>query len=222
MNPTVWIYGGVHHDPGTRKKFLAELAKQETVPHFIAVEWEKPVFENFVKWRPWVAERLSSSWNFLAPEDCQELSLALAWEGDTYAMCFPSAELLWLETGFQEAKLKLRNGDEFVKTFAQSLLYQLCNPGSSPIGDPLSKPTSKKDLVDCVWKKAWLQAFEDNNFDRDTRWANEICTRTAGLNNGWIAVVVGWAHADPSGDNRRLRSILLSKGYSVHSVRLGP
>jgi hypothetical protein len=47
MTPSIWIYGGVHYDPGTRQKFLEELAKQSTVPHFVAVEWEKSVLGSF-------------------------------------------------------------------------------------------------------------------------------------------------------------------------------
>jgi len=65
MNPLVWIYGGVHDDPGTRQRFLAELGKQKAAPHFVAVEWEKSVFEKFLQWRPWVEERVRSRWDFL-------------------------------------------------------------------------------------------------------------------------------------------------------------
>ena len=106
MYSPIWIYGGVHHDPGTRQKFIDELAKQETVPHFIAVEWEESVFDRFVKWRPWVEKRLRSCWKFLTLNDRRELSLALAWEGDAHRVRFPSADTLWLESGFQEADLE--------------------------------------------------------------------------------------------------------------------
>jgi hypothetical protein len=49
MKSSIWIYGGVHHNPGSRRRFLEELSKQETAPHFVAVEWEKFVFEKFVQ-----------------------------------------------------------------------------------------------------------------------------------------------------------------------------
>ncbi len=228
MNPSIWVYGGVHHDPGTRQRFLEELAKQQTAPHFVAVEWEKFVFEKFVQWRPWVEEGLRSHWDFLTSQDRHELSLALAWEGDAYAKCFPGTESLWLETGFQEAKFKQRNSAEFLESFARSLLHRLCDPCSLTMGEsmananPLPEPRSKKDLVDRVWKKAWLEAFGDSNFERDARWASAICKRSTGLRDGWIAIVVGWTHADPTGGNQRLRELLLSKDFSVNSVHLGP
>jgi hypothetical protein len=94
MKPSIWIYGGVHDDPGSRQRFLAELTKQETAPHFVAVEWEKSVFERFAAWRPSIEEGLKSRWSFLPQKDRHELSLGLAWEGDAYAKCFPSTDLL--------------------------------------------------------------------------------------------------------------------------------
>jgi hypothetical protein len=131
MNPSIWIYGGVRNDPGSRQRFLQELTKQGTAPHFIAVEWEKPVFERLAAWRPCIAEGLKSRWGFLTHEDCHELSRALAWEGDAYAKRFPGTDLLWLESGFQEADLKRRYGmdtESFPESCAHSLLQRLSNP----------------------------------------------------------------------------------------------
>jgi hypothetical protein len=230
--PQIWIYGGVHYDPGTRQRFLEELARQPTEPHFVAVEWEKSVFEKFVKWRPWIKERVGSCWDFLTSQDCQELSLALAWEGDTYAEKFPGAVPLWLESGFQEANFKERYGtkaDEAPESFARSLIVRVCNPCQPTMKewtanvDPPPEPTSKEALIDRVWRNAWSEAWEETaRFDRDARWAATICERSSGLRGGWIAVVVGWQHADPAGDNRRLRGLLASEAFSVESVCLGP
>jgi hypothetical protein len=228
MKPVICIYGGVHDDPGTRQKFLEQLGKQETAPHFVAVEWEKSVFEKFVQWRPWVEEHLRSRWDFLTSQDCRELSLALAWEGDAYKDRFPAAGPLWLESGFQQADLERRFRGKFPESIPQSLARRLCDPCSLTMSEMMAnvdrppEPKSKKELIDHVWQKAWSEAFGDNNFERDARWASAISNRTSGLRDGWIALVVGWTHADPSGDNQRLRGLLLSKGFSVNSVRLGP
>ncbi len=232
MNPSIWIYGGVHNDPGSRQRFLQELTKQETAPHFVAVEWEKSLFERLTAWRPWIAESLSSRWGFLTREDCHELSLALAWDGDAYVERFPGIEPLWLETGFQEVDLKRRYGTDasnFPASCAHSLLQRLCNPCRPTMGEWMAninlppEPRSTKDLIDRVWRKAWAEASgEPGGFERDARWAHAICERSAGLYDGWIAVVVGWAHADPVGESQRLRGILSSRGFSINSVRLGP
>ena len=71
--PTIWMYGGVHDDPGSRQRFLEELAKQETPPHFVAVEWEQSVFERHTAWRPAIAQELGKCWDFLTPKECDEL-----------------------------------------------------------------------------------------------------------------------------------------------------
>ena len=232
MNPSIWIYGGVHHDPGSRRRFLEELAKQGTAPHFVAVEWEESVFERLVAWRPWIEKSVTSRWDFLTPEGCHEISLALAWEGDAYAERFPCTDRLWLETGFQEANLKRRYGtdaNKFPESCARGLLERLLDPCSPTMREfmanakPSPEPMSKEDLIDRVWKKAWSEASEElGDFERDARWANAIRERSACLRDGWIAVVVGWDHADPASENQRLRGLLLSKGLPVIPVRLVP
>lgn len=199
-----------------------------TAPYFVAVEWEKSVFEKFVQWRPWVEQRMRSRWEFLTSEDCRELSLALAWEGNAYKYRFPAADPLWLESGFQQGDLDRRYGGKFPESIPQNLAHRLCDPCSLSMSemvanvDPSPEPRSKNELIDRLWRKAWSDAFGDNNFERDARWANAISARASGLRDGWIAVVVGWTHADPSGGDQRLRGLLLSMGFSVESVRLGP
>jgi hypothetical protein len=232
MNPSIWIYGGVHDDPGSRQRLLEELTKQGTAPHFVAVEWERSVFKRFAARRLWIAESLRSRWGFLTCEDCHELSLALAWEGDAYAEHFPGTDLLWLESGFQEVDLKRRYGTEtnkFPESCAHGLLGRLYNPCGPTLQEfmaniaPPPEPRSKQELINRVWRKTWAEASgEPEGFERDARWAIAICERSSGLCDGWIAVVVGWAHADPATGNQRLRGLLLSKGFSVNSVRLGP
>ncbi|MGH8067425.1 MAG: hypothetical protein ACRERE_19770, partial [Candidatus Entotheonellia bacterium] len=167
MNPSIWIYGGVHYDPGSRQRFLEELTQQGTAPHFIAVEWEQSVFERLAAWRPWIAEGLRSRWAFLTHEDRHELSLALAWEGDAYAERFPGTDLLWLESGFQEADLKRRYGTDaskFPESCAHSLLERLRDPCRPTLHEsmaniaPPPEPRSKKELIDRVWRRAWSEA----------------------------------------------------------------
>jgi hypothetical protein len=159
MNPSIWIYGGVHDDPGSRQTFLEELTKQGTAPHFVAVEWDKSVFERLASWRPWIAEGLGLRWDFLTREDCHELSHALAWEGDAYAERFPGTDLLWLESGFQETDLKRRYGTDaskFTEGCAHSSLERLRNPCHPTLQEfmvnitPPPEPRSKRELIDRV------------------------------------------------------------------------
>lgn len=237
--PSIRLYGGVHNDPGSRRKFLEELAKQETPPHFVAVEWDKSVFERLVEWRPWIERELGSLWTFLKREDRRELSRALAWEGDAHTEQFPTVDRLWLEAGFQQADLRRRYGadaDDVPKSLARSLLDRLSPPCSRTMpewmgnADPPPEPKSKKELIDRVSSKMWSELSQEGerlppgaeDFERDKRWAAAISQRSSGLGGGWIAIVVGWAHADPEGDSRRLYGLLSSNGFAVNAVCLAP
>lgn len=225
MNPSIWLYGGIHHDPGSRQRFLKELAKQETAPHFVAVEWEQSVFERLAAWRHWIAEGLKYRWDFLTHEDCYELSLTLAWEGDAYAECFPGTEVLWLESGFQSARLQQRNSDvnTSAKGDACDLLQRLYGKSFQFPLLPPPELRSKAELIDHVWRTLWAEEKEESqDFERDARWADAICERSASLCDGWIAVVVGWAHAKPVPGNRRLQDLLSSRSFPINPVCLGP
>jgi len=220
--PTIWMYGGVHDDPGSRQRFLGELAKRETAPHFVAVEWEQSVFARLTAWRSRIKEGLSSHWGFLTVEDCHKLSCALAWEGDASTEHFPDTDRLWLETGFQERDLQQQARDsgtvpdKVLENQANSLLKFMTEI-------PPPEPRSKKELIDHVWRRRWLQAWSmPGAFDRDARWVTMICEHSAGLYDGWIAVVGGWQHANPQEDPQRLRGLLVGRGFCVNSVRLGP
>lgn len=229
LTPTIWMYGGVHHDPRSRQRFIEELAQRETAPHFVAVEWEQSLFERLVAWRSWVAEGLRDRWDFLMYEDCHEISLALAWEGDAYTECFPDANVLWLENGYQEADLKRRyptDASRFPESCANGLLQRLDCPRTmqeffANIDPP--KPRSKKELVERVGRVAWAELVRDaGGFERDARRERRICERSTDLRDGWVAVVVGWAHANPQEDPQRLRGRLSSRSFCVNSVCLGP
>ncbi|MGH7429847.1 MAG: hypothetical protein ACREJ4_16035, partial [Candidatus Methylomirabilaceae bacterium] len=181
MSPLVQMYGGVHDDPGSRQRFLAELAKQDP-PHFVAVEWERSVFERLVLWRPWIERELCQRWRFLDSVGCRELSLALAWEGDAHIERFPSVDRLWLEEGYQEADLQRRSGgkaEDLLKSLAGGLRERLINPCSITMGEflanasPPPEPRSTGELIDRVSRKAWSEASESESqdFGRDERWA---------------------------------------------------
>jgi hypothetical protein len=220
MKPSVWMYGGVHHDPGTRQQFLAALATQQIPPHFVAVEWEPSVFTRLTAWRPQIAEALGAHWDFLTREDCHVLSRALAWEGDAHAERFPGTDVLWLESEAQESALERKPGgaDAWLQSLACDVLKRLCDPRT--MAEP--EPRTTYELVDRAWRTAWSTAYRAEDFERDARWAREIIARSTGLRDGWIAVVSGWAHADPAAGDQWLRSLLVTHGFEVHAVRLGP
>lgn len=220
MSLSAWIFGGVHDDPGSRHRFLEELTQHPTAPHFVAVEWEHSLFRQLALLRPSIEVGLSSRPNFLTSEDRHELSLALAWEGDAHARLFPGTHVVWLENGFQQAVLQQRGSDpnQFAESSAHFLLQRLSTA--------LQHSSSRSDLVDAVSKGMWAEAsaaaHNPADFERDVRWATTICECSSKLSDGWIAIVVGWAHADPTTADQRLPHLLSARGFGIESVRLGP
>lgn len=210
------------------------LGKEDTSPHFVAVEWEQSVFEQLVQWRPWVESELRRRWSFLGHEDSKELSRALAWEADAHTERFPGVDRLWLEAGWQQAEIERRAAgsvDDFLRGLARCMLEQLVNPGRLTMSEflanaaPPPDPVSKHELINRVSRRAWSEATESwgpHDSQRDARWADGISQRSVGLRGGWIAIAVGWAHADPAGGRERLGCLLASRGFRVNSVCLAP
>lgn len=228
MGISIIIYGGVHHDPGTRLRFVEELGKRDTPPHFVAVEWEESFFNRCVEYRPRVEKCLKKRWEFLTPSECRELSRALAWEGDAFKEVYPNAQPLWLEAGLQDRRSRQNPNIDMAKSQADSLSERLLAPARLSTdkfytmdGMP-PDPTSKNELVDRLWKAAWSDSSPDRDFERDARWANMIVERSIDVGDGWIAVAVGWAHANPAAGDNRLGGLLGSRGFSVRPVYLGP
>ena len=166
MSPLVRIYGGVHDDPGSRQRFLADLISRHA-PQFVAVEWARDVFERLVVWRPWIEKELCRRWQFLEGAGCREVSLALGWEGDAHVELFPDVDRLWLEDGYQEANLEHRSGgktDDFLKGLAVGMRQRLIGPCSRTMGEFFantaspSEPRSKDELIERVSRKAWAEA----------------------------------------------------------------
>jgi hypothetical protein len=127
---------------------------------------------------------------------------------------------LWLEDGYQEADLRRRSENrdgDLLWSLANSLLRRLTFADTAA----LPEPRSKDDVIERVSRIAWTGAFEDQDLERDKRWAEMISARSASLHGGWIAVVVGWAHANPEGDPGRLYGLLSARGFTVHSMCLG-
>jgi hypothetical protein len=57
---------------------------------------------------------------------------------------------------------------------------------------------------------------------RDARWAERIDRELRNVEAGWAAAVVGWAHADKHRGEGWLTELLVRRGYTVTSIRLGP
>jgi hypothetical protein len=228
--PQITIFGGVRDDPGSRRRFIASLRARATEPCLVAVEWDREVFVAMRAARQAVAAALPNRWKFLTALDAQEVAAALAWEGDAHAPHFPYARVVWLEDIVQQERIRRQcSVEEHASDSAQRLLDRLCDPCRltmsewMPSAQPPTEPTSTGELVDRVSWKAWSDLPSvSKDLARDARWAEQIKAELRTEQDGWAAVVVGWAHADPASAEGWLRDLLVRRGFDVESVSLAP
>src|SRR5262249_19230408 len=113
------------------------------------------------------------------------------------------------------------NASGYPEWKARGVCQRLCclNPLIAP-----PELRSKQELIDHVSRGMWKEAKSQkpSPIERDTRWERAICERSAALHDGWIAVVVGWQHANPQENSQWLRGLLIKRGFCVNSVYLGP
>jgi hypothetical protein len=222
------MYGGFHSDPSSRREFLRRIRERPIPPQFVAVEWERSVFEACAAQRPRIAKELTDRWSFLSPTDADELSRCFAREGDTHTLVFPGSETLWLEDGYQAARLRVTGATP--GSMARDLIELFTNPMHQTLAEffdresrPIEEPTSLADLLRLIARhRSWTNDAtrpEEMNLDRDARWAAMIEKRLTRCDDGWFAVVVGWAHVE-AGTTQNLRALLTAAGMNVNAVRL--
>ncbi len=232
MPPRIRIFGGVHHCPGSRRSLIKSVTNQPA-PSLVAVEWGRAVYQSAALARARVAQAALSRWDFLTATEADELSAALGWEAEVPTRLWPNVEVAWLEDEWQADDLQRRHQmgcDEFAAVLASGLIDRISNAAKPTIQEFLgdentapAEPTSLDLLVDRLGKKASDDTgndHNDNDLHRDERWLRLLEPRLTQL-EGWVAVMVGWLHADPSATGR-LYQLLTQRGLKVESVRLGP
>jgi len=179
--PLIRIFGGVHDDPWSHRRFLESLSTIQEPPQFVAVEWDESVFKAHDHQRSVVADGLEGRWCFLTQDDRLRLSAALAWEGDAFKQRFPEVRRVWLDanSGFE--------------TDASARAIRL-----------LDWPMLGREL----------QVLDFS------QWAGVLDTELAGLDGGWIAVVVGWRHANLQNQGRLASLLRTRTGLDIESICL--
>ncbi|HYV49766.1 MAG TPA: hypothetical protein VFA20_33150 [Myxococcaceae bacterium] len=219
--PQIVLFGGFHNDPGSRREFWRQLRRREALhaaPEFVGVEWNPVLFAKYDACRKRIADELLGKWDFLGERECDELSKTFAWEADAYQEVFPSVERVWLDDG------PGREGDSgTAREFADTLLEDLRVAGEAE-GAPV--PRSLDELIDQVRlrqkRRKDRERAPPSIDERDLWWFDKIRKRASTLQGGgWVAIVVGWAHANPKGLPGNLYDQLNSAEMKVDPIYLG-
>jgi hypothetical protein len=99
------MIGVNHFDPLQRTILIASLQslskRYQVSPVFVAVEFDKDLFNQTVKQRQAFRNLLAVEWPDLDSEELDTLELALVYEGDTHLTAFPNTPVVWLDAGRQ-------------------------------------------------------------------------------------------------------------------------
>ena len=198
----LYLFGINHFDPMCRTKLVAALEHLRdtlpTRPAFVAVEWDSDLFTRVKAKRPTFRHLLCEEWPQAPPQLVDQLVLTLGYEGDTQALVFPEADVLWLEEGrafdvsdFAEARLKV------YKDFL----------GTSQL------PAGVSAALALLSEAAWQGSREPTTgTERDDKWTRLILDKIQGCEGRWAPIIVGRNHV--INNDRYLRRQLEDAGLT--------
>lgn len=100
---TLFIAGINHFDPMGRERladWFCVLAEQyRAPPTFVAVEFDRDLFEMLRAQRPRYRESIHTLWPEVPEADLDHFERSLGYEGDTHLECFQGPDVIWLDQG---------------------------------------------------------------------------------------------------------------------------
>ena len=183
MGMRLHIAGVNHFDPLCRPKLVKWLQQLSEIhdkwPAFVAVEYDKNLFEQAKKQRKRFQQLLQNEWPSLTSEQLNILQNSLVYEGDTHLEVFPDVEILWLDTGRQ-----VSDSSEWDKYAEKRLAtYKQCSFGEATL--------SINQLSERIRN---AEDPEDINLNRSKRFADLIRKGISKSRGKWTIVIVGFNH----------------------------
>ena len=208
------IAGVVHFDPLCKSRlrsWLLNLAERKREPPgFVAVEWDRGIFEQVRPQREVLRQIVIDEWPHAHQAFVTTLSEAVAFEGDTHKEVFPQAETLWIDEG-----RTVHDSSEITKyahrrmNIYKSLLPRDISVMSATILEFMSRES---------WPRAESWPYQDTA--RDSKFASHIMQALTNRKPDWAIAIVGAIHASDSPD--RMRTLLEANGVSCKVAILKP
>jgi hypothetical protein len=204
----------LHFDPLCRSRLRSWLKNLSTEkrepPGFIAIEWDREIFEQVKQQRPVLQHMIEQEWPG-APEDfVKALSEAMGFEADTHQEVFPHVETIWLDQGREVPDSSV------ITDYARDRmnLYRSYWP------EDISVPTT--GILEAMSRKSWKRTAGSalERTDRDSKFASNISEAITEKNPSWAISIVGASHA--SNSPGCMRALLEKKGVLCKAAILGP
>ncbi len=181
---------GVNHNDilGARRlrAWYDQVRNLETsTPTFVAVEFDRELFEQVRLQRPLIRRLASEVWPETDDEVLCLIERSLVYEGDLHERIFPGVETVWLDQGRKTTYPTDMSG------YAQDRLSIYRRFIS------VAKSRLEIDDVKVMCQAAWNQgvAPQPGGTCRDLKFSQKIMQRVANGESDWAIVVVGSSHA---------------------------
>lgn len=187
----IYIAGVCHFDPSARtclQNWLKNLAsKHNTLPDFIALEWDKNIFMKIKGQREEFFRLLYEEWPKASNDILNSLKDSLGYEGDSHVDIFTDTEILWLDGGR-------------VYSLIDSYAIDRLKMYKGFLGG------NKQLELSAISKEALKVANSNSSLpsERDTKFS-ELILEKVREKDGWAIVIVGANHTrNEAGYMRRI------------------
>jgi hypothetical protein len=204
--PYILRIAGINHfDPTIRQKLLKWLddcSSKYGKPDFVALEWDKKVFEGVKAKREEFQRLLMETWPAVSKTLLNTLTLSLGYEGDAHLEVYPDVEILWLDEGRKQSQVPEDYPKHYVETCARNLFKRY----DKFLGE---WPDNECDSSVLARLSRAASAVPQTEFDnRDAKFAGLIKSHPVSGRHGWAIAIVGRDHARRNAGSMR---VLLEK-----------
>lgn len=186
-----------HFEPLCRirlRSWLKNLsAEKRERPDFIAVEWDREIFEKVKQQRVILHQIAKQEWPSAPQDFVNALSGAMGFEADTHEEVFPHVEVLWLEQG------RSISNSSVITDYAYNrmAIYRSYLPKDASI--------LNTEVLEAMSKKSWEIAADAayQTIDRDLKFTSHILDALTYRQPMWAIAIVGASHASGAPDSMR-------------------
>ena len=184
---------------------------EKSTPTFVAVEFDRELFEQLRLQRPLIRRLASEAWPETNDEVLCVVEGSLVYEGDLHERVFPGVETVWLDQG------RSITDPMEISDYAENRLSIYKKSTSTTklkleIGDV-------EIICRAAWKNQRVPPKRDGSC-RDRKFSQKITQRVANCKSDWAIVVVGSNHASPIEGS--MVSLLTDQGIACHVTELRP
>lgn len=183
------IAGIVHNDVLGRERLFKWLQEakttEESLPAFIAVEYDEEIFRRIRAQRPVFRRLAVEAWPGVPSSVLKAIEESLVYEGDLHETVFPGIETAWLDQG------RTVNDPTCISQYAQDRIkiYRSFIPdGLLELGEG-----SLMHMSIVAWDQGSLP--QPGGSERDVKFAQLILERSRREISEWAIVIVGLNHA---------------------------